>query len=152
MTIDQDLYKEIIFDHADYPRFNQPILGANAKIDLVNRSCGDVAHLEIRLVKDRLEAISCRVNGCLISVASGSLMCERVINLRKDQIRLLIDRITSIIGNHSDEEITDPELQAIVGVRKYPNRQKCAILPWQALEQLIDNKSKNQAKNNEQNR
>src|SRR5207249_4749774 len=94
--------------------------------------CGDQIDLTLRLRDGRVEAIGFLGQGCSISQASASMLCETVSGLETDAAARLADQFRAML--QGDDDNTDlGDLEALRGVRAYPVRVKCATLPWNAL-------------------
>ena len=74
----QELYREVILDHNRRPRNFGELPDADHVIEGVNPLCGDRMTLYVKLRGDTVEDIRFKGTGCAISVASSSLMTERV--------------------------------------------------------------------------
>jgi nitrogen fixation NifU-like protein len=130
----QELYREVILDHRRNPRNFGTIDDADRVVDGVNPLCGDKLRLYIKLDGERIDDIRFQGSGCAISVASTSLMTERVKGSTiKEALALQKDVHTLLTA---DSESNDPalgKLVALSGVRAFPSRVKCAALSWHAL-------------------
>src|SRR5690606_32424911 len=74
----RDLYREVILDHNRSPRNFGEIEGADRVVEGVNPLCGDRLTLYVKLDDGRIGDIKFKGSGCAISMASSSLMTERV--------------------------------------------------------------------------
>lgn len=130
----QELYREVILDHRRNPRNFGTLDDADRVVDGVNPLCGDKLKLYIRLKDGTIDAIRFQGTGCAISVASASLMTERVTGSSVDEALALQQEIHSML---TDAAPGDPaslgKLGALGGVREFPSRVKCAALSWHAL-------------------
>ncbi|HJR46115.1 MAG TPA: iron-sulfur cluster assembly scaffold protein, partial [Actinomycetota bacterium] len=72
--------------------------------------------------------------GCSISLASTSMMTEKVKGLSASEAREITESIKRMMAG---EEDGDPDalgdLVSLKGVVKYPVRIKCALLGWNTL-------------------
>lgn len=136
----QDLYREVILDHNRTPRNFGELEGANRIVEGVNPLCGDRITLYVKISGDTVEDVSFTGTGCAISVASSSLMTERVRGIsRQDNLNLfnkVHDMLTASDYDRSNIEDLD-KLAALSGVREYPTRIKCASLAWHALKDAL---------------
>jgi len=134
----QDLYREVILDHNRHPRNFGPLSPADRVVKGVNPLCGDKMTLYLRLDGERIADISFEGTGCAISVASSSLMTERVKGRETDEALELFAEVHRML---TGEEAEPPEhmekLAALAGVREYPSRIKCASLGWHALKEAL---------------
>jgi nitrogen fixation protein NifU and related proteins len=135
----QELYREVILDHNRTPRNFGELKDATRVIDGVNPLCGDKMTLYVKLRAGKVEDISFKGTGCAISVASSSLMTERVKGRTVVETLALFDQIHDLLTGedaHAHVEELD-KLAALGGVREYPTRVKCASLAWHALKAAI---------------
>lgn len=134
----RELYREVILDHNRTPRNFGEIENADRVIDGVNPLCGDRMTLYIKLDGDRITDIRFKGTGCAISVASSSLMTERVKGTTVDESLLLFNQIHDMLTGAVDEPPDDlDKLAALAGVREFPARVKCASLGWHALKNAL---------------
>jgi len=134
-----DLYREVILDHNRTPRNFGEIQDADRVIEGVNPLCGDRMTLYVKLSNGRVEDVRFKGTGCAISVASSSLMTERVKGTTVDESLLLFKQIHRMLTETTDEAERSElgKLAALSGVREYPSRVKCASLGWHALKTAL---------------
>ena len=136
----QDLYREVILDHNRAPRNFGELEDANRVVEGVNPLCGDRMTLYVKLYGDIVEDIRFTGTGCAISVASSSLMTERVKGVSRQDNLNLFDKVHDMLtkNDYDDSKTADlDKLAALSGVRKYPTRIKCASLAWHALKNAL---------------
>ncbi len=134
----KDLYREVILDHNRHPRNFGTLDDADKVIDGVNPLCGDKMTLYLKLDGDRISDIRFQGTGCAISVASSSLMTERVKGLSIDDSLSLYTHVHDLLTGESETPAEDLEkLAALGGVREFPSRVKCASLAWHALKAAL---------------
>jgi nitrogen fixation NifU-like protein len=132
-----ELYREVILDHNRKPRNFGELPEADRVVDAVNPLCGDRLTLYVRLEGDNVADIGFKGSGCAISVASSSLMTERIKGARVAESLELFEQVHSmLIGATEPTEDLD-KLVALAGVRAYPTRVKCASLAWHALKAAL---------------
>jgi nitrogen fixation NifU-like protein len=135
-----DLYKETILDHNRRPRHFGPLPSANRRAEGANPLCGDRFSIALQMVDDRIEAIRFEGSGCAISKASASLMADAVSGRTAQEALALFDRFHAVITGPMDREGEDEalgKLEALVGVREFPIRVKCATLAWHTLKAAL---------------
>jgi nitrogen fixation protein NifU and related proteins len=130
----EELYKEVILDHYRAPRNKGRLDPHDVMLERNNPLCGDELELYLRFDGDDLEGISFEGKGCSISMASASMMTEKVAGLGTKQAAALAESIKRMMAG---EEEGDPDeledLVSLKGVVKYPVRIKCALLGWNTL-------------------
>jgi nitrogen fixation NifU-like protein len=133
----QDLYREVILDHNRSPRNFGEIENADRVVNGVNPLCGDKMTLYLKLNGDRIEDVRFEGSGCAISVASSSLMTERVKGAPIKETLKLFDAVHDMLTGVSEPDEHMDKLAALAGVRDYPSRVKCASLAWHALKTAL---------------
>jgi nitrogen fixation NifU-like protein len=133
----QELYREVILDHNRRPRNFGELADADRVIEGVNPLCGDKLTLYVKLKDGTVTDIKFKGSGCAISVASSSLMTERVKGATVDATMQLFGTVHDMLTGAAQpvpEELEGlDKLAALGGVRDYPTRVKCASLAWHAL-------------------
>jgi nitrogen fixation NifU-like protein len=141
----QDLYRQVILDHNRNPRNFGEMADATRVVAGVNPLCGDKMTLYVKLGDGKIQDIRFRGTGCAISVASSSLMTERVKGAPVTEALALFDKVHELLtgAGDLDTEVLD-KLAALGGVREYPSRVKCASLAWHALRSAVEDDSPRQ--------
>ena len=124
----QDLYREVILDHNRSPRNFGTIENADRVINGVNPLCGDKMTLYLKLDGDLIEDARFEGTGCAISVASSSLMTERIKGTNVDATLRLFDDVHAMLMGQSEPNDSMEKLAALAGVRDYPSQARLAHL------------------------
>lgn len=133
-----DLYREIILDHNRHPRNFGELPDADRIVEGVNPLCGDRLTLYVKLSGDTVEDVRFNGTGCAISVASSSLMTERVKGGSTKDVLALFEQVHAMLTGTDQTAVDDlGKLAALSGVREYPSRVKCASLGWHALKTAL---------------
>ncbi|MCY3778812.1 MAG: iron-sulfur cluster assembly scaffold protein [Chloroflexi bacterium] len=114
----QDMFRELILDHARNQR-NWGLLEPNDfDHEECNPLCGDRLRLTIRLHEDgTISEVGWDGEGCAISQASASMFGEEIIGIALDDAR----------------QINKQQLLDNIGLQLSINRVKCALLPLKVL-------------------
>ncbi|MCH7830695.1 MAG: SUF system NifU family Fe-S cluster assembly protein [Proteobacteria bacterium] len=140
----QDLYRELILDHARTPRNFRRLANATHTATGINALCGDKLHLYLVVdANDRVVETSFEGSGCAISMASASLLTETISDMSVADANACFETVTRHLtrppnGDGEATEFTFEKLRAFDGVRKYPSRVKCATLAWHALHAALN--------------
>jgi nitrogen fixation protein NifU and related proteins len=114
-----DMYQEVILKHYRSPRNFGPLEGANRSGEESNPLCGD--HITMRLKIDpateKIEQVRFEGDGCAISVASASMLTERLGGLTVPEA----------------ERLTRDDVLKQLNIPLSPVRVKCALTGFVAL-------------------
>ena len=136
-----DLYQEIILAHNKRPRNSEPLDPCTCSADGSNPLCGDKLTVYVRRSENTLDEVACETDGCAISRASGSIMTTMVSGKEIKEVQTLIDETKTLLTGDDEPEVDlveQGDMAALIGVRKFPARIKCATLAWHALEAAIN--------------
>lgn len=131
-----DLYQDLILDHAKRPRNFRVPDGADRRAEGFNRLCGDRITLFLRLEDGVVRDVGFQGAGCAIFTASASLLTEAVKGKTRAEAEDLFRRFHALVtgGGPAAGPVEDlGKLAAFAGVSEYPVRVKCASLAWHTL-------------------
>lgn len=136
----EELYQEVILDHSRRPRNFGDLADAAVRVHGDNPACGDEIHLGVKFGPEgELQEIKFTGHGCAISQASASLMTMKLKGKSRSEVVEMLRAFHDLV---TDEASEGPkilgDLRAMEGVRKFPQRVKCAMLPWRAVEQALE--------------
>lgn len=113
-----DLYREIILDHARNQRNWGLLDPADFDHEEDNPLCGDHLHLTMRVDKDGIiREVGWEGSGCAISQAAASMLGEKLIGMPLEEAR----------------KIDKQEILDMIGIPLTINRVKCALLSLKVL-------------------
>ena len=135
----EELYQEVILDHSRRPRNFGDLADAAVRVHGDNPACGDEIHLGVKFgTDDRLQEIKFSGHGCAISQASASLMTIKLKGKsRADALEMLRAFRDLVTGETAEAPQMLGDLRLMKGVRQFPQRVKCAMLAWRAVEQAL---------------
>lgn len=145
----EELYQDIILDHARRPRNFGELPGADASANGNNPMCGDDVTVQVKFDDEQREKIAqagFTGNGCSICLASASLLTLKVKNLTCVEAVALSKKFQDLVMGRlelAEEDESLGDLAVLGGVRKFPQRVKCATLPWHALEEAVERGTRN---------
>jgi len=136
-----DLYQEIILDHGKNPRNRRDMPEATHQAEGFNPLCGDQIKVLVRVEGGTIADVSFTGQGCAISQASASMMTQAIKGQTVAFAEKLFDNFRRHVVENNDNVLEDGEdlgiLNCLTGVRRYPNRIKCAVLAWHALHSAL---------------
>ena len=135
----QEIYQEVLLAHNEHPnnffRMDKPSCQAHGN----NPLCGDEISVYLELKENKIHQISFLGEGCAICRASASIMTEKLkgkaVVEAKREAQAFIDLL-----NDAQKPIPEDlgELAALLGVRNFPARIKCATLAWHTFIKALD--------------
>lgn len=140
MSIEDDIYKEIILDNYKATRNRRPVEGETHHAEGANPSCGDDLELHVRAADGRIADIAYEGMGCSICCASANLLCDSLRGKTLSEAQAIVSEYRSMLLEGSEPAFPEDadDLEAMQGVQKYPVRIKCALLAWNTLSNIID--------------
>jgi nitrogen fixation NifU-like protein len=115
----ENLYREHILDHYGNPRNQGTLEDADISCEWDNPVCGDVVRLDIRLNDGRVSEARFSGQGCVISMASASMLTEEILGRTVEELKAL----------------RDEDVFRMLGVTLGPVRARCGLLPLRVLQE-----------------
>lgn len=132
-----DLYQEVILDHGRKPRNFGELQDPTHMAEGFNTLCGDRVLVSLAVRDDRVEEIRFKGSGCAICMASASLMTQMIRGKSVAEVRELFTQFQRAVTVEDAPSGELGELEALTGVKNYPNRVKCATLAWHAVKDAL---------------
>ncbi len=137
-NLSDELHQALIRDHFRRPRnrgsLDPPATSGHAH----NPFCGDTVRIWTRVEDGRIAEVTFDGRGCAISQAAASMLTALVKGREVDAIHSLRQVFTEGLtpdGPPLPKELGD--LRAMAGVKRFPSRIRCAVLPFDALEEAL---------------
>ena len=123
MSLDEDeLYQQRILDHYEEPFHRGRCPRATHAHEDENPLCGDVVRIELAIEPDgTIRDAYFEGDGCCISQASASMLLEQINGKPVDDVK----------------RFTAHDMIDLFGAKLTPNRQKCCLLCWRALQSAV---------------
>lgn len=136
------LYQEVILDHSRKPHNFTVLEDATCQAEGNNPLCGDHYTIYTKLENGVISKIAFQGGGCAISKAAASMMTDLLKGKTEAEAKLFFDQYHKLVTTGESSGGPDlGKLHAFAGVRQFPMRVKCAILPWHAMLASISDKS-----------
>ena len=121
-----DIYRQKILDHYKNPKNFGKIEKPDAFFEEGNALCGDRIGMGIKVTKLetgnwKLEDVKFNGEGCAISMASASMLTEKVKGINLEEIK----------------KLRYEDIKKMMGTELSPARIKCATLPLQVLQKTV---------------
>ena len=108
-----ELFRDHILDHYRHPRCHGTLESPDARVEDANPLCGDRLRMDFRFRDGRVAEVRFSGQGCSISQASASLLCEAIEGKPLEEVKAL----------------TRQDVLDLLGVDELgPVRSKCAML------------------------
>lgn len=144
MNISNELYLQTILYYNKNPRNFREMKDATHRAHGLNPLCGDDYTIYMSINTDGvIKNASFYGHGCAISKASASIMTMELIGKTKTEAHEMFEEFQNMTkGEPSGEcdHCNSGKLCAFSGVWKYPERVKCAILAWHAMDSALSGK------------
>lgn len=134
-------YDDLILDHIKNARNYRALEAASCRANGSNPLCGDELTVYLKIEGGRIEDVAFQCTCCGISMASGSIMTERVRGKSAADARALLRAFVAALNDPAGSAsfAADPALRAVMQtVSKFRSRTRCAALPWVTLEAALD--------------
>jgi nitrogen fixation NifU-like protein len=133
-----ELYREVILEHYKTPhhrgRLEHPTVATRGH----NPLCGDQVEISLTVEGDVVKEVAFGGRGCSISQASASMLTDAVAGKSTAEARQIAEDFKAMMRGSPPTSALEGDLEALQGVRKYPVRIKCALLPWTTLEEGLE--------------
>ena len=138
-TQGDEIHQAVIRDHFRRPRNRGSLDPPAASGHAHNPFCGDTVRVWARVEEGRIAEVSFDGRGCSISLAAASMLTTLVKGVEVNAVaglrRAFADGLTAG-GPELPRRLGD--LRALAGVRRFPSRVRCAVLPFDALEEALE--------------
>jgi nitrogen fixation NifU-like protein len=138
-----EIYEMVVSDHSRRPRnFGELAGGDVVHVHGDNPSCGDTIDLHVQFGPEKVENVKFTGSGCTVCMTSASLMTLKLKGKPRTEAEHLLHLFHDRVSGPADTEAgRGPrelgDLNVLGGVRKFPQRVKCAMLAWRAFEQAL---------------
>lgn len=112
-----DLFRETILEHHRNPSCHGSLENPDFAYEDSNPLCGDRVRMEFRVEDGRVAQVRWNGQGCSISQASASMLCERIEGRPLEEVKAI-----------TREDILD-----MLGIELGPVRLKCALLSLKTM-------------------
>ena len=135
----RELYEEVILDHNRSPRnYERLPEGYNHSAKGYNPLCGDRVDVFMTVRDGVIEDIAFSGEGCAITTASASMMTQALKGQSEATARSLFEAMHAVLVDDAPPDLDRlGKLRALLGVKEFPMRVKCATLPWHTMEAAL---------------
>jgi nitrogen fixation NifU-like protein len=133
-------YDSLVMDHIRNARNYRALADADRRSHGVNPLCGDEVDVYLRIEHGRIAEAAFQCTCCGISMASASMMTERITGLSAHDADAEAAAVIGLINDAADTAALagDAVKSALAAtVREFPARARCAALPWITLQAAL---------------
>lgn len=133
-----ELYKEIILEHYRHPCGREPLERVDLEADGMNPLCGDEVKLSLQINNNVIEKVHLEGHGCSISTASGSILADILKGKSIEEAKNYLTYVKETMQSKPHTvNVEEGDLEVLEGVKNFPVRIKCALLPWTTFEEAM---------------
>jgi len=132
------LYQDLIMEHYRAPSNFGPLENPDFEAEGYNPLCGDRVKLMVKMVSGKVSACHFTGEGCSICMASASMMTEEFEERTIDEVRTLISTFRNVMKGEAPPSEIEGDLESLIGVKEFPVRIKCVLLPWTTMNEALN--------------
>ncbi len=134
----RELYQEVIIEHGSNPRHYGHLDAPTCTGHGYNPLCGDQITLDLKIDQNIIAKMGFEGQGCAISMASASLMCECLAGKTIEESTQTFELFHTLLTTNVTPCPELGKLAVLSGVREFPARVKCATLAWHTLQNALE--------------
>ena len=138
--MNNELYQEVLLQHSKHPRNFGTMEHPSHVMEGYNALCGDEVFVMLQILDDKVVDVKFTGNACAICTASASIMTNAVKNLSPSAVKILAEKFR-YLAKEGESEGLPAAMTVLGGVHQYPQRVKCATLPWETLVGALNQKT-----------
>ena len=119
--MDDAFYQKVLMEQFKNPNHKKEVASPDFSSGKDNPSCGDKISIAGKIADGVVTDIGFQGSGCVVSVATASLLMENCLGKSLEEILSL----------------TKDDILKMIGMELGPNRLRCALLPLEALQKGI---------------
>ena len=141
ISISIQMMREIIMDHYSNPIHKKTPSSKDdyLSIEMNSASCIDDIFIYLKVEKGIIKDACFDGVACTISTASTDILCDLVINQKKDRALYIIEEYKKMIYEKEFDDEAVGELIAFINTHKQASRIKCATLGSDGITKLLEN-------------
>lgn len=140
----EDLYQSTLIQHSKSPLHYGKIEGFTHFSEGYNPLCGDAISIYLSVKKGRIEKASFVSASCAICTASASILLEAIEGASVDIYTSMQSQFSQILEGASVDQSNalTCDILAFQGIKQFPSRKNCALLPWTTLKKALNSEIK----------
>ena len=137
--MDQNMKREIILDNYQNPKNRGLVDNSEYQVsDMDNESCIDHVTVQALIKNDIIEDVRFDGEACAICTSSASIMTGVIKGKKVDDAKEVITNFSNMINNLEYDPDKLEEASVYSDIANQPNRKKCALLSWWAIDEILN--------------
>ena len=137
--MDENLKRDIIIDNYQNPMNKGLIEDSNyLKVNQASDSCIDNLDFMMKVEDNIIKDIRFDGEACAISTSASSIMIRSLIGKSIEEAKKLLTNYRNMIEEKEYDEELLGELMVYDTISKQPNRIKCALVPVEAIDKMME--------------
>lgn len=139
--MDDKLKRDIILEHYQHP-FHRGLIDNSKYIKVNSRNASCVDNIDVMALVEDGVIIDAKFDGdaCAICTSAASIMIKSLIGKKINEVEEIISNFENMINEKTYDSDSLGELIVYDTVYKQPNRKNCALLPFKAMRDILENK------------
>ena len=107
------------------------------KVNMNNESCIDEINIELKIENNIIKDINFDGQACAMCISSSSIMTDLLIGKTKQEAKEILKNFFNMLDEKEYNKEVLEEACVYDETYKQPNRKKCVLLPWWAVEKIL---------------
>ncbi len=137
--MDQEFKRELILENYQHP-FHRGLKGEEDGYlvkNTNNESCIDNLDISLKIEKGRIIDATFDGEACAISTSATSILLRKLVGLSIEEAKELVENYEKMIEEEDYDQEKMGELLAYQDIYLQPNRKTCALLPANAVSEIM---------------
>lgn len=113
--------EEFLLEHYESDTYRGRLETPTVSYQMLNRTCGDSVTVDLEVKNNRIEQAKFEAQGCVISQAATSILCETITGMELASLKLF--------------DVS--QMLKAIRITLSPRRMRCGLLAWEALQKII---------------
>ena len=137
--MNSNLKRSIILEHYQHPH-NRGLVSDESylKANMNNESCIDELDVMVKIDDNKIKDVKFDGEACALCISSASIMTDTLIGKSVKEAKDILNNFLLMVTDKSYDESLLKEAVVYDEVSKSPNREKCVLLPWWAIEKILN--------------
>ncbi|HLB33637.1 MAG: SUF system NifU family Fe-S cluster assembly protein [Verrucomicrobia bacterium RIFCSPHIGHO2_12_FULL_41_10] len=131
--MNDELYQELLLQHSKRPKNFGVMENPTHTMEGYNALCGDEITLALKVLDDAVADVKFTGSSCAICTASASIMTSAIKGHSCAEVKQLSEKFRLLAKEGKGSDDLPPSMLVLGGIYRFPQRVKCAVLPWETL-------------------